>query len=127
MNIAQRLIAKTTGNIWIKADRAVTAEDIWGEEIALAMGVRRRSGHLLPVTAEADAPTPILHVFEDGETWAVDHALAGEYGEQVRDLFGTYVIPTPFGVSIPAAEVVATITANNPGFAVRVGPASRCA
>jgi len=41
-----------------------------------------------------------------------------ETDPKVFSLFGTYILPTPFFLSMPAADVVARIKALNPGRTV---------
>ena len=51
--------------------------------------------------------------------WVADMSGAKD-AARIRELFGDVLIPTPFGASVPAAEVQARIARLNPGAEIKV-------
>jgi hypothetical protein len=43
-----------------------------------------------------------------------------EKSEEIFDLFGTYILPTPFAATMPSNEVQARIAALNPNKQVKI-------
>lgn len=59
----------------------------------------------------------IYRASDPDQTFMVDNSGASDAAE-IRQLFGTDQIPTPYFGKYPAAKVVAAIRANNPGCVI---------
>ena len=64
-------------------------------------------------------PTDLRLVRADG-WWAVETLAPAAAVAEVRALFGTTVLPTPWRATVTAAVVAASVAARNPGAIVRI-------
>ena len=66
--------------------------------------------------------TNAIALYISGGQWHAQHL--GPYAREVRELFGTTVLPTPFSHICPAEDVLEEIQALNPRTVVYLMPAS---
>ena len=62
-------------------------------------------------------PKPLGEIYlflSDQLHWCVDYGAAGEYGEFIHEIFGSYIVPTPWGSGIGGSAVKASIQSKTP-------------
>ncbi len=60
-----------------------------------------------------------IEIFTKDNTWHADFRRA-DGAEEIKELFETYILPTPFTWKMPVAEVVQEIARKNPGHEILV-------
>lgn len=63
--------------------------------------------------------TPTIQIILQNNTWHADmtHATGAE---EIKELFGTYLLPTPFTAKSATETVVASLRKRNPGHEILV-------
>lgn len=62
----------------------------------------------------------IVHLSADQTVYMATHY--GKRAAELKELFGTATLPTPYTGAMPAGEVVARLQALNPGACVEMQP-----
>jgi len=62
---------------------------------------------------------PTITIFLNDNTWYADMRRADD-AEEIQELFGTYILPTPFTAQSSATKVSDVLTQRNPGHEILV-------